>query len=374
MFIQSQTMSNTLSTLTQYTIYLVNSATDGKTFWCFLQRPEELTNSPNVFANSSANLFVLQHDTNVNRFVIPVQYSIEAGASNNAVGLNVKVESTATQETDLGKVWKANYATVPPQEGPHIKSSQDETPSTTIAIESNNFDKAQNQQSDWYSSMSFGIRTEAGFMGMTWSPSPQDKTTLTPKLTFYVSTGSFDSNTLASWDTVSTDAVSINAPNDFDQSNQATVTLTNTGSLIVTSGAPSSLPSSIASEGQLDKLIESNLLLSTAHSSLVALAQLDSSSSSQISCSSQTDKVTSVKWVSDLSDLGNTHLTGTITVAAALAVAFGFFVLAGVKFTVDKVGDNGTTVHFSYSGTRGAQEIKELLVAGASALFSNNPQ
>jgi len=39
---------------TDYTIYLVNKSRNDQTFWCFLQRPDELAADPAVFANSSA--------------------------------------------------------------------------------------------------------------------------------------------------------------------------------------------------------------------------------------------------------------------------------------------------------------------------------
>jgi hypothetical protein len=44
-----------------YTIYLVNQSADDQLFWCFLARPVELVNDPQVYANSSASLEVVSN-------------------------------------------------------------------------------------------------------------------------------------------------------------------------------------------------------------------------------------------------------------------------------------------------------------------------
>lgn len=89
---------------TNYTIYLINQSSSTQTFWCFLARPQEVASDPTVFANSSASLAIDSNDPATNSFTIPVQYVVAAGASNNAVGLNVKVNSTISQNSDLSQV------------------------------------------------------------------------------------------------------------------------------------------------------------------------------------------------------------------------------------------------------------------------------
>src|SRR5262249_61371312 len=103
---------------TQYTIYLVNESAVTQVFWCFLAQPQELASDPNVYANSSTSLAVGPFQPGYNTFTIPVQYIVGAGASNNAVGLNIQVTSSVQNNADLGQMWDANYATVPPNQGP----------------------------------------------------------------------------------------------------------------------------------------------------------------------------------------------------------------------------------------------------------------
>ena len=97
---------------TNYTIYLINQSSTTQTFWCFLARPQEVASDPTVFANSSASLAIDSNDPSTNSFTIPVQYVVAAGASNNAVGLNVKVNSTISQDSDLTQVWDATVQSV----------------------------------------------------------------------------------------------------------------------------------------------------------------------------------------------------------------------------------------------------------------------
>jgi hypothetical protein len=102
---------------TPYTIYLVNNSSNTALFWCFLAPPVELAGDPNVFANSSTSLSVPPMSPATNTFTIPVQYVVGAGASNSAVGLNIRIDSNITLNTDLAQAWEANYATVPPNQG-----------------------------------------------------------------------------------------------------------------------------------------------------------------------------------------------------------------------------------------------------------------
>lgn len=339
-----------------YTIYLVNNSADIQTFWCFLAPPQQLVNDPGVFANSSASLAVRPNSQGQNYFAIPVQYVVGAGASNQAVGLNVQVVSNVTNNASLQDQWSAQYATVPPNMGPTMSRLGTSGPANTISIASNAFNKSENENASWFSNQSFGIQTQSGFIGMTWSPNPQQTRTLTPKLTFYVSVGDYGQNSLASWNDVSNNAATISVPNDF-QYNKCTVTYTATGGWTVTQGPPPA--SALAAD--------LGWLLSEDHLELAALTYLSLGDT-------QADTLSTVAW--DSADIftadGNTYLSGSLTVTTALKAAFGYFILSGVRFQVDRSEAGGTTVHFSYSGTRSAQAVQDLFRAGVQLLFGKS--
>lgn len=221
-----------------YNIYLINQSASTETFWCFLARPQELANNPEVYANSSACLALEPNSPDTNYFTIPAQYVVGAGACNEAVGLNVLIDSNITQGTDIGQTWEADYATVPPNMGPNLTLSGTPSPTGTISISTNAFNQMMNEANGWFSNQSFGIMTSAGYMGMTWSPSPQSRTTITPSLSFYISIGSFNSNALADWVSVSNGAAFVEVPSSF-LNNCCTVTLTASGEWLVTPGMPS---------------------------------------------------------------------------------------------------------------------------------------
>ncbi|WP_075343586.1 hypothetical protein [Tenacibaculum agarivorans] len=221
---------------TDYKIYLVNKGSSVKNFWCFLKQPEGI-NSPKVYANSSAMLSVIPNYEGINTFTIPLQYIIGAGSHNNAVGLDVKIDSNIVKKVSLQESWAANYSTVPPKQGPLLTINQDTTSATdTIGIKSNTFDRVANENSSWYSSMSFGIESANGYVGVTWAPSPNDSSTITPKFAFYIATGNYTSNALADIETISNESAKIELSN-FNNL-EATVTLTATGEWLVTPGKP----------------------------------------------------------------------------------------------------------------------------------------
>jgi hypothetical protein len=361
----------------EYKIYLVNNTQSTQIFWVFLAAPDELASDPNVFANSSANLAVASMAPGNNSFTIPVQYVLSAGASNQAVGLDVKVDSSITNKVMLTELWEAQYQTVPPQMGPAMIRQPDVTPKDTLGIKANSFNQAKNETAGWFSSMSFGIKTAAGFMGMSWSPDPGTKRIIKPKLEFYVTTGNFDSNTMADWTTVSTDAQKVVAPSDF-KLGATTVTRTDTGGWNITPGGPPN--STKARVGySFGSLVRSHLLLAQSHADLIDAARAgasDQQAEAQKEMGGvggvQTDVLASVTWdnISVDGSEGGTHLTGTLTVTTALTAAFAVFILAGVTFNVTSSTRGSTRVRFSYSGTRSAQAIKDLFVAGASLFFS----
>lgn len=330
----------------QYTIYLVNKGADDQTFWCFLERPQEIASDAEVFANSQAFVEVAPNYLGLNSFVIPVQYVVGAGATNQAVGLNVQVISTITSNANLADIWDADYKDAPPPRGPDLTKESSKTGDRMIAIKSNNFDKLKNENNHWFSNQSFGIMTAAGFMGMTWSPKAGQTRTLTPKLTFYVAIGNYGSNSLADWTTISNTAQAINVPTDFKY-NECTVTYGGKGDWAVTKGKPPKVLAAAAEVRALASPDESGL----AHG--------------------QVDILQSVHWESEPPGVQAdfTFLTGTITVTQALTAAFTYFVLSGIVFTVNADARGQKTVRFSYSGDRGTNNIKSLFTAGVALVF-----
>jgi hypothetical protein len=279
---------------TEYTIYLVNNSASEEVFWAFLQRPDALAAQKGVFANSSTNLAVAPKvDGQINRFIIPVQYVVGAGASNQAVGLKTRVISDFSQKTDLGQGWLATYANAPSSKGPIIERAAPPE-KDKIAIEANHFNRMENEVAGWYSNMSFGIQTSSGFMGMTWSPDPGETCTLSPKLSFYVNTGSFGSNELAEWTDVNSQAATIELK-DFDSRREVTVTLTETGEWNVTPGRPLSPQR----KSLLDTMAESHQHIAKAHSHLIQLmgpGATGTATAHDVSSGDQDDTVASVKW------------------------------------------------------------------------------
>jgi len=367
---------------TEYTIYLINNSAATQVFWCFLAPPVELASDPGVFANSSTSLAVASMAPGINTFTVPVQYVVGAGASNNAVGLNIKINSSITENAELGEMWDANYVTIPPNMGPTMVLDDLSVAPTALAIKSNAFNRAVNEAGGWFSNMSYGIQTYQGFIGMSWSPDPSKTRTITPMLKFYIGTGTYGANSLASWTEVSNDSAVLSVPSSFKY-NKTTVTYTETGKWKVTPGEPALLSSTSyllrSRDNELPSLIESHHLLSEAHAKLVSLAEPDCAEPRDDDApvgstggSTQTDELVGVKWDPTVSAGagGETHLSGTLNVNVALAAAFTVFVLSGVNFTISRAPVGGTTVWFSYVGQQSAEAIKKLFVAGAKLFFS----
>jgi hypothetical protein len=365
---------------TEYTIYLINNSASTQLFWCFLAPPVELASDPGVFANSSTSLAVASIAPGVNTFTIPVQYVVGAGASNNAVGLNIKINSSITQNAELGEMWDANYMTIPPNMGPSMMLDGATVPPTALAIKSNAFNRAVNEAAGWFSNMSYGIQTNQGFIGMSWSPDPSKTRTLTPTLNFYIATGNYGANSLASWTDVSNNSAQLIVPSSF-QFNKTTVTYTATGTWTVTPGEPKLLATGdyLLRARAVPILIQSHRLLSEAHAKLVALAEPygrepreAEATLEDAGADNQTDKLVGVKWDPTVAAVagGETHLTGTLTVTNALIAGFSVFLLGGVRFSIHRAPVGGTTVLFSYSGPKSLEAIKSLFVAGAQLFFS----
>jgi hypothetical protein len=361
----------------EYKIYLINKTQSTQTFWAFLAPPQELASDPNVYANSSASLAVAAGSPGINTFTIPVQYVLSAGGSNQAVGLNVKVDSSITENAELTQLWEAQYQDVPPPMGPAMIMQPDVTPANTLGIQANNFNQAKNEVAGWFSSMSFGIKTAAGFMGMSWSPDPGTKRIITPTLEFYVTTGIFGSNTMASWTQVSRDAATVAVPRNF-KLNAVTVIRTETGRWEIVPGKPTAAMLA-GLDGNFSSLVRSHALLSQSHADLISVARNEMNSEQAVTLESvanvdgvQEDSVGSVVWDQKVETRdGLTHLSGTLTVQTALTAAFAFFILNNIRFTVTG-HPSQWTVRFTYVGTETARVVKELFVAGAKLFFGND--
>ncbi len=326
-----------------YTIYLVNTGADAQVFCCFLERPQELANDPEVFANTEASLRVTPHYRGLNRFVIPVRYVVAAGASTDAVAPNAQVNSSIMSNAYLTDTWRATYANAPPRQEPDLAIDASKTAADKIAITSNHFNKVQNESNRWFSSQSFGIMAKDGFIGMTWSPSPGQARMLTPKLRFYVAIGNYGSNTLTDWTTILKAAIAVNAPADF-QYGECTVTYDESGNLHVSPGKPAMI------------VAAANDVVATFHNRALA--------------GGRAAILKSVYWPSGPEPgPGYTSLTGSITVAQALAAGLTFFVLRGIIFTIDATTQGQTAVGFGYSGAESVTAIKSLLKAGAMLFF-----
>lgn len=358
-----------------YTIYLVNRSAGDQIFWCFLEEPVELAGQAGVFANSAASLAVVPNYPGENYFTIPAQFVVGAGASNNAVGLNVRVTSAITQNAKLSDQFLGEYATVPPNKGPNLKLTGSGAAPTQISIASNEFNQQGNENQGWFSNMSFGINTAAGFMGMTWSPFPSQTRTLTPILNFYVAVGSFGSNTLAAYTTVSNKSAHLTTPNSFLR-NEATVTYTPTGNWIVTPGKPPKAALLAGATTTIDSLLDAHLYLARAHADLITLGGESAEQSRYLleEPRRQEDRVVYVKWkdsaaTGDEAAAALTFLSGTLTVTTALVAAFTIFVLSGVEFQITGDPTGARTFDFTYSGNQSASAIQALFTAGAQILL-----
>jgi hypothetical protein len=252
---------------TNYTIYLVNQSSGTQIFSCFLQRPAELAGSRSVFDVTNLTLGVPSNSKASNYFVIPQQFVVAAGASNQPVGANAQIVSNLILNADLSDQFSAAYVNSPPNMAPTLTLSGQEASPNQISIASNGFNQGSNENLGWFSNMSFGVNTASGFMGMTWSPSPAQTTTLTPLWGFSVTAKAYNTNYLALFASAFNNSAQLIAPNDF-QYGAATVTYTATGGWQVTPGKPAGAQLAAASIGSL---ADAHRFLARAHSDLITL-------------------------------------------------------------------------------------------------------
>ncbi|WP_323282745.1 hypothetical protein [Enterobacter cloacae] len=351
---------------TTYTIHLRNKQSANQTFWCFLDEPSSNIDST-VFANSSAFLTVPTYSPGQDdRFAIPLQYVVQAGASNQAVGLNTQIYSSIKHDTDLSQTWLATYFAQ--NQGPNLTSSGS-APSGEIDITTNAFDKSKEPLNKWFSNLTYGVKSENGFMGVTWSPDPNQEYRIKPKVQFYVATGHFESNTLADITSISKQSASITDAS-FDGNNECTVTLNTDGTWDV-------VPGNLNNTSELfHQLMESHLNLSTAHVALVDLLAKDKQTKPTRSESNDAYAISAgVQISSDLADDANNvnnFITGTVTLKTAIAVGFAYMIASAIKVKIEWRSPNGLDFRFSYNGTAGSNAIKEAFKAGTTIDFSDH--
>lgn len=252
-----------------YTIYLVNQSSGTQIFSCFLQRPAELAGRSSVFDVTNLRLGVRSFSEGSDYFVIPQQLAVAVGASNQPVGANAQIVSNRTLNAAPGDQFSAEYVTVPPPMGPALTRSGTGAAPGKISISANPFDQASNEAQGWFANMSFGIQTGSGFMGVTWSPSPNQTNDLTPVWGFLVTAQAYSKNSLVSFAVDANTSAQLTAPKDF-LNGAATVTYTATGGWQVTPGKPQPGPRLVrASTGSL---ADAHRSLTQAHSALIALA------------------------------------------------------------------------------------------------------
>ncbi len=83
----------------------------------------------------------------------------------------------------------------------------------------------------------------------------------------------------------------------------------------------------------------------------------------------QEDIISSVQWISGEvieSETGNIILSGKLTVTVALAAAFTYFLLSGVRFNIFGSSQGVTNFNFTYDGSLSAQHVKDLFKTGAN--------
>ena len=360
---------------TTYKINLVNKQAATKKFWCFLNAPQ-ISNQPTVFANS--NTFLSLPKTlpgSSASFDIPLQYSVQAGASNKAVGLNTKISSSVTQNTNLGVSWLAAYSQNGNNLPPTLKNdtTPPAPPTNGLVIKTNVYDKSKEPLDNWYGNLTFGVKTSHGFIGLTWSPDPSTAYITMPNVSFYVTTGKYQTNTLANISAIALNAAHLTA-SDFDGNLECTVTLNADGTWSKNAGKPALVDS------VLDSLVESHLMLSTAHlkiadlvHSTVDIAEPQLIASPAIKEASRQSTGVNIKQSQVSDDNGETSdfnlVTGSVTLATALGVGFTTMVAAGIVLNITHRSSNGLTFDFSYNGTEAMDNIIRAFQAGADIIF-----
>ncbi|CAH9018300.1 hypothetical protein [Candidatus Nitrosacidococcus sp. I8] len=362
----------------EYKIYLVNNRSVEKDFFLFLAPPEQLEGDNRVYANSNTQMTIRGNSgDSTNSFTIPVQYSFEVGASNKAVALNTRIDSSTPRNIELGEQWQATYYA--PNRGPDLVKSGSTNEKNSVGISTLSYEKDKYEADGWYGSQSFGIKTSSGFAGMTWSPEPNETRTLVPKLEFYIATGNFGENVLADWTNVSSNSQKVTTK-DFSSGStrEATVILKNDGSWSVHPGKPDLALA--AKNNQLFYLYQSHLAMCRAHEEFIKITGTSSdhnllktfNGGTEEECFDNILESATVNIDSENSALkGDNKITGTMIVKNILGgVGIGAIVLvAGTKFRISNILGK-TKFSFTYSGPKSIAAISALLAAATASRIS----
>lgn len=227
-----------------YKINLYNLQQSTQTMWCFLGEQDIKPYAP-VYANSNTFLMVppFNNGTIDNSFTIPLQYVIQAGASNNPVELNTRISTNASQYTDLGMEWLASYFPEPSRRYPELRL-EGTTSNNQLVVATNSYNKVDESINSWYGSMTYGMEYTGNLIGLTWSPEPNFTYQIKPRIAFYVAIGSFESDTLVDINMISRESALV-TEYDFNENNECTVIRHENGSWSI---RPGNQPPSIFSK------------------------------------------------------------------------------------------------------------------------------
>jgi hypothetical protein len=220
-----------------YTIYIQNHAHSKETFWCFLAEPDQLEVGSKIYANSSARMTLNPSSSHTTaKFEIPIQYQLAARSTNKATGLGIKISTENTKPVNLGQAWAAKFYTEADHQAPDLSPNGNGAMPNEVLYNCNPFNPSSAIQNSWYPSQTFGMKTESGFIGMSWEALPNTKVSISPNVKFYINTGTFHPNTLADYTVIKQKAAEL-GKNDF-KGFAATVILKEDGTFDKFPGAP----------------------------------------------------------------------------------------------------------------------------------------
>lgn len=360
--------------MNKYKIYLVNKEGSSQKFWCFLSKPESEI-SPEVYANSNTFLTVPPYTgSQENSFTIPLQYIVKVGASNNAVGLQTRIQSSVTENTKLREAWEAKYIQKRGEKiGPTLHKAGT-APEGTLNITTNTYDKSAESLNNWYGNMTYGVQSEEGFIGITWSPDPARTYEIKPKVTFYVAIGSFSSNTLADINRISSNAAMV-TEDDFNGHEECTVTRKSNGSWSVTPGRPSRT----AELDVANLLINAHLNLTEAHKSFTQL-MVDNSKKALISVKNpiveEEYRISAGVEIYESEDQAvflSPIRKGILYIVTPLSFASLWIFSKGIKLKIKKPEAGKTSYEFEFDGSRTKPEaVLKAFAQSLRVLFTNN--
>ncbi|UTV30986.1 hypothetical protein [Photobacterium atrarenae] len=219
------------------TIYIVSKSSSKETFWCFLAKPEELDTGSEIYANSSARLTIDAGSTPEASFGIPVQFKLAAKSINHPVGLGIEVSTRESKDVQLEDVWQGTFYTGEEHQAPDLtKVSGQKATENHIEYKTNKFEPDDVIANQWYPSQSYGMKTDSGFVGMTWDARPGKVVKIEPLVKFYVSAADYQAGTLANLTTIS-DSSAVVELSDFS-GKAVTVTYLSNGDWDVKPGRP----------------------------------------------------------------------------------------------------------------------------------------